>query len=762
MKRSVLSPEEYDFFSLPLGHAISSREVFPVRRIVPDLSHFLQMLPVRICALICSNPDTMEVTLGLLHEATRQREELLCMTCDPGLELQYTDSVSDIFHVLPLCSVPAFVPESSEAERIRHIHLLPASAMTSEKMQEFTKELFAPENKKKHTLLLMLCGNLAPLLVAEVMALYPATVIDGTVFFEQAGFYDYCTFRETGPQQDSLVRTLQDYHRLKQKSAFLESMLDQLELPVVAGYANGSLLGANQSLLRFSGYKHHELLALTLSDLVCEDYEAVLENVFISLLHTGRTQELQVEAKSASGVASLCRLQLFFHGDPGQPLFFFAIFEPVQPSSPVELATVTSRQQFLNRLQFALLRSARQREYAFAVLVMGIDNHAHLLEKIESRNLRDFYANLTKRIGSCLRNLDVPSHLDPEHFSILLDDVTDVIGAVRVAQRIQEETRKPFRLDQQEVLITCSFGVVLAPFSYEHPEDILRDAHTALSRALQRGERQTVVFDDRQNNRAMQYFRIESELKDALRDNEVRMFYQPILDVRTGAMRGVEAFMRWDHKRQGLVRAERFLPFAEYSDIMFELEAWAIRETCTTFARLREQSGKDFFLGLNVSLKNMLRIGFLEELLEVIRVSRLDPRMVLLEVREEWLPQFAERFPVLLQQIRDSGFGVVLDHFDAAKTSLLDLHHLPLRGVKIASSLLQDEHVVGSLVAVAKSAGLCVHVPGLEHREQMTSIRKLDCDFVQGDFIAPAMNAENILQYAAKAVIALEPNSIEG
>ncbi|NLW82731.1 MAG: EAL domain-containing protein [Desulfovibrionales bacterium] len=756
MDHARLSQEEYEFLSSPLENNARWRETLPLRRVHPDLGAFLRDMPVGQCALICTTPEHARATLELLRRGSLDAQIPLLGYVEAMPDPDFAPACAMLPRTgISLFAADAMVPEQlallapAQGRPVRYVHSVDSRTLPAESLYRRAVSLSRLEHGAV-TVLTLLCGPVPPATLACAFLSYPAVVVDSVLYLMDQPRPEAWTSQAAVPEAWDVVAVFRDQHRLQQKSRLLEGILDCVDLPLVAGYADGELMGGNQAFLRLSGYQRADLHAHFLRDLVSREYEAAQETVFEALLATGRGQDLRTELLSASGARIPCRLQLFVHAEDGRPLFFWALYAPEQMAAEPEQEQLTGREQFLIRLQGALQRSIRQKDYAFAVLVMGIDNHGMVMEQVGTRDRDEFAGLLAKRVDRCLRSLDVRAHLDPHHFFILLDDVTDVIGAVRVAQRIQEETRKPFRLGQREMLITCSIGMVLAPFSYENPEEILRDGETALQRAMQRGERQTVVFDDRQNNRAMQFLRIETELRGALLNNEVCMHYQPVMSLQSGAMLGMEAFMRWERKHRGLVRAERFLPFAEHSDIMFELEGWAIRQTCKTLALMQRLCGPGFFLGLNVSLKNMLRIGFLEELAAVIQAHDIDPGTILLEVREAWLPQFAERFPVVLGQVARHGLGVVLDHFNARRTSLLDLHHLPLRGVKLAPSLIEDTNVVKSLVAIAKAAGMHIHVPGLEQAGQIATFRDLGCDFAQGEALAPSMTAEKIQDFAAE------------
>ena len=632
-----------------------------------------------------------------------------------------------------------------DASKICHVHVLQSSQLFRVG-HGGQKPLRAGEHKLNMVFFTLVRTPMQPEALGALLS-SSAVIIDSDVYLRPGSTSEANRQPEATPPADSVLDGFVEYHRLAQKNVFMEEILSQLDTPVLAGYADGRILGGNEAFLNLCGYSRYDLVTRNWTiDLASLDFQALQEKVFASLLATGRTQELHTELQTFKGASVPCNVSVFLHKDEkGRPLFFSAHYNPATSSPDSKSSEPTSSQIFSDSLQLALKRSIRHSDYAFAVLVMGIDNAEQVLLQIEDQ--KTFFELLAKRTVNCLRTLDIPAYLDSEQFFILLDNVTDVIGAVRVAQRIQEETARPFRLGQSELRVTCSFGVVMAPRNYTDEKDILQDAQAALSRAMQRGERQIVIFDDRQNSQAVQFLRIESGLRSALLENEVCMHYQPIMHLETGTISGVEAFMRWNHKRKGLLRAEWFLPFAEHSDVVFELEAWAVRRACSALKRFQQAMGEKFFLGLNVSLKNALRLGFLEELIEVVLEHGLSPASIVLEVREEWLKYYAERFSNVFAEVSKAGVGIVVDHFDATHISLADLHRFPLRGLKLDTALQNDPSVLTSLSSIAKGTGLILVAPGVEDATRLQLLQSHGCTYAQGDALAPVMDETALFDY---------------
>lgn len=756
MNNTFLSSEEFDFFSLPSLNSAERTENFPVRHVSPDLNEFLLLLPIRFCVVICSSVQSVRNFLTALEKQTIIAGDSLVLDragkfdeyWDPARLYIGKDSLFTVDgDIVPAVLDRVLAEQRDSASNVRYVYIPSSSQLLVDNLER-QAEIQTPDQNAPIVFFMLIRASLHPAQLATLLTLQSVIIIDSAIYVNRRSVPE-------ANRQDATLRSaflldgFVDHHRLQQKNSFVEEVLSNLETPVLAGYADGRIMGGNEAFLQLSGYSMFEIMTHNwIADLAGAEFQTLQEEVFSALLATGRKQELYTELQTSSGECMPCQVSMFLHNDDlGHPLFFSAQYHPVT-TPPVEKSEATPRHLFADSLQIALKRSTRQMDYAFAVLVMGVDNIAQILLQIEDE--RTFFDLLAKRTSNCLRTLDIPTHLDSEHFFILLDSVTDVIGAVRVAQRIQEETGRAFRLGQSELHVTCSFGVVMAPKNYTDENDILQDARTALQRAMQRGERQIVVFDERQNSQAVQFLRIESGLRTALLENEVSLHFQPIIRLADGTIRGVEAFMRWDHKRKGLLRAEWFLPFAEHSDVVFELEAWAIRRACSSLKRFQQIMGGKFFLGLNVSLKNALRFGFLEELLEVILEHELEPESIFLEIREPWLKYFADRFSSVFAQVSKAGLGVVLDHFDATHISLVDLHRFPLRGLKLDESLQNNPAVLASLLAIANSTDLFLAAPGVEDATRLPALQEQGCAYAQGDALAPVMDETTLLEYLLK------------
>lgn len=753
MKNAFLSTEEAEFFSAPLLPGPSSTENLYLNRISPDLDSFLATAPTRRCAVICTSPVHANTFLRALNAQGNTAGELLVFDRRPS---QFAGTIPDKAVLAPPlftstgCVNPATRDKLITRKRetsgmIRHV-LFPSEPQLAPDNLENMARAQAQQHAIPVVFFVLFSSPLRPAQLATVLSLYPAVVIDGELFWNQEVIPDTCALLSSAPRSDHILEAYREYHRLVQKNRFLEELLGNLEVPVVAGYADGNILGGNAPFLQLCGYSRHEILVQNwITDLVPLEFSATQESVFESLFATGRAQEMHTELLHASGKRIPCRVRVFPHGGTDQrPAFFSATYEP-ETKLDNHASSPSRRDLFLLQIRSALRRSSRQTRYAFAVLALGIDSATD--SPSPQRQAPQCLPFFTKRITNCLRNLDVLAQFDAEHFFIFLDGAGDIVTTLHIAQRIQEELSKPLVIDQCALHTSCCIGITMGPATYADAGELLDDAQTALNRARQRGENQIALFDDRQNNHALQFLRMEKELHQALHHNDISFRYQPILDLHSETIRGMEAFIRWRHARRGLIPASEFLPIAEHSDIIGDIDMQALRTACATLAKIQRLRGKDFFLGLNVSRKSILRVGFLEDVLQTLRDTGLSPASLRLEIRESWFDEHADQLRLILDQARGMGLGVVLDNFNAAHVSLLDLHQLPLHGLKLDAPLPHAKPVMANLAAIAWNAGLSLTVSKIETQGGIHNLFEQGCTFGQGLALAPVMDETALIGY---------------
>ena len=296
----------------------------------------------------------------------------------------------------------------------------------------------------------------------------------------------------------------------------------------------------------------------------------------------------------------------------------------------------------------------------------------------------------------------------------------------------------PFVLDGHEVFAAASIGIALGGPATEAPEHLLRDADTAMYRAKVRGCRHA-VFDSSMHERAMAALRLENELRRALERGELRVHYQPIVDLADNHTVGLEALVRWEHPTRGLVPPIEFIGLAEETGLIVSLGAWVLEEACRTLLSLPEH----LTLSVNLSGRQLVQADFGEQVAAILKRVALDPARLRLELTESMLIGSGPAAVEALEKLRALGVHLCIDDFGTGYSSLSYLHGLPIDSLKIDRSFIQamseDQRkikIVQSILLLGKGLGIEVVAEGVETAQQAEQLRRMGCERAQGYFFA--------------------------
>jgi EAL domain-containing protein (putative c-di-GMP-specific phosphodiesterase class I) len=329
-----------------------------------------------------------------------------------------------------------------------------------------------------------------------------------------------------------------------------------------------------------------------------------------------------------------------------------------------------------------------------------------------------------------------------------------VLEAVGVADRLQREIARPLRAGGAELWLSASIGVALAePGEEVEPSRLVEDADAAMYRAKERGGDRTELFDMRMRERAVEELSIEQELQHALERGELRLFYQPLVNLESGEMIGVEALIRWDHPERGLLTPDAFLSVAEESGLIVPLGAWAVDEACRRLAdwdRLRGGAAS-FGLALNLGARELTHSDVVQTVLGAVRRAGLDPRRLTIEVTESTAMADREMGFRALRELSEAGVRIAIDDFGTGYSSLDHLREMPADILKIDRSFVAgmasgspDSALVAAAIAMAQALQMVVVAEGIEASEQAADLRELGCPLGQGYLFSRPLPPEEI------------------
>jgi diguanylate cyclase (GGDEF)-like protein len=415
------------------------------------------------------------------------------------------------------------------------------------------------------------------------------------------------------------------------------------------------------------------------------------------------------------------------------------------------LTGLANRALFIDHLKLALGRAQRHDAYQFAVLFLDVDRFKVINDSLGHMAGDQLLVEIARRLETTMRPGDTVSRLGGDEFTILLDDLRDAGEANTVAERLQNELALPCDLGGHEVFTTVSIGITFSAPRYHRPEDMLRDADTAMYRAKQLGKARHEVFDQAMHTHAMDMLGLERDLRRALERQELFLQYQPIVSLDSGALRGFEALVRWRHSERGLIMPEKFIPIAEETGLIIPLGKWVLDEACRQMSRWQQLSPTDEPLAISVNLsgKQFMQPDLLAQIKAVLRETGLDPRSLKLEITESVVMDNVETATRTLEQLRALGVELSIDDFGTGYSSLSYLQHFPVSTLKIDRSFVSritesggTAQIVRTIMNLAQNLGMNVVAEGVETERQREHLRTLECEFGQGYYFSKPMDKD--------------------
>jgi diguanylate cyclase (GGDEF)-like protein/PAS domain S-box-containing protein len=415
------------------------------------------------------------------------------------------------------------------------------------------------------------------------------------------------------------------------------------------------------------------------------------------------------------------------------------------------LTDLPNRALFMDRLMYAVERAKRREDYQFAVLYLDLDRFKDVNDSLGHMIGDKLLIATGRMLEASLRPTDTVARLGGDEFVIMLEDINDVGDATRVAERVLRRLGQPFRLNDHMTSVTASIGIVLSVTGYQRAEDVLRDADIAMYRAKALGKARYEIFDPAMRDRIMERLTLETQLRQALELQELRVFYQPIVSLETGEMSGVEALVRWQHPERDLLSPIDFIPLAEETGLIIPLDRWVMAEACRQLTEWDILTPLDPLLSVsvNISSKQLAEPDLVQVVEDILNGTGLDPHRLKLEITESAIIENHERTADIFQELHALGIQIQIDDFGIGYSSLSYLPRFHLDGLKIAQtfvSMMEKDNnllkIIQSIVMLTHGLGMGVIAEGVETEEQLMSLRALGCEFGQGYLVSRPVSSQ--------------------
>lgn len=415
------------------------------------------------------------------------------------------------------------------------------------------------------------------------------------------------------------------------------------------------------------------------------------------------------------------------------------------------LTALPNRALLLDRLERLIERNRRHPEHKFAVLFVDLDRFKNVNDSMGHTKGDELLIAISHRLRSCLRTMDTVARLGGDEFIILMDEINDVADATNLAERILKELGPLFSIDGQEIYVSASIGIAISNRNYTQPADYLRDTDTAMYRAKSLGKARYQVFDSAMHKNAIASLQMETELRSAIEKNEFTVYYQPIMNLRTKKIVRLEALIRWQHPRRGIVSPLEFIPLAEETNLIFPLGRWVLETVCRQIKTWQNEGRQTVPVAFNFSAKQFEQKDLVPMIKEILKDTGITGNDISIEITESIAMHDVSMSIVILNELRALGIKIAIDDFGVGYSSLGSLKLFPIDELKIDRSFIHDvienpdkAAIAKAIIVMAHSLGYSVTGEGIETKAQLEFLIKQNCDEGQGLYFAPALTRDEV------------------
>ena len=572
-------------------------------------------------------------------------------------------------------------------------------------------------------------------------------------------------FRFLGDGAD-LKRQREDQERLRQAGA----VFDCTREGVLVSDRSGVIVHVNRALVEITGYTPEEVLGRRPSMFKSGRHgPEFYQTVFKSLQDHGNWHGEIWNRRKSGEIYPQWQTVRAITDAKGQVSHYVAVFSDISAIKKSQtdlvrlahhdpLTDLPNRLLFTDRAEQALAFS-RRHNCGCALLLIDLD-HFKIINDSLGHNVGDL---LLKAVGDRLqsvfgKNFTV-ARLGGDEFAVLAESCAQVAQAVVMAQQVLELMKGAFEVDKHPLFVSASIGISVFPGDALNAEQLLRNADSALFKAKSAGREGYALYSEELTTHAQYRVEVASDLRRALERHELRVFYQPVHDLRTSRLIGVEALVRWEHPQRGLLTPGEFIPVAERTGLIAEIDAWVLEQACLQMRQWQSSGIHLSFVAVNISSRLFTRPELYTLVSTVLADTGLDPALLELEVTESAVMEDSHVALEQMHRLRALGLRLAIDDFGTGFSSLLRLKQLPVQKLKIDQGFVaglpqdnDDAAIVRAVIALAQSMGLQVHAEGIEQVEQAQFLLDFNCDLGQGYWFGRPVPAQELDWQRAPAI----------
>ena len=431
------------------------------------------------------------------------------------------------------------------------------------------------------------------------------------------------------------------------------------------------------------------------------------------------------------------------------------------------LTDLANRALLLDRVGHAF---KRQRS-PFALLFLDLDNFKNVNDSFGHAAGDELLKGVAARLRTCLRPTDTAARLGGDEFALLLEETRRPDEAIEVAERVLRAMSQPFHLDERESFTQTSIGIAMSTL-VEATDELLRNADIAMYQAKQRGKGTYVVFEPNMHEEALERTELEADLRGAVARDQLLLHYQPIIELASGRIVGLEALLRWDHPDRGVLAPNRFVEIAEESGLIHPIGEWVIDEASRQLAAWQREFPREepLTMAINLSGRQLENVAILDQIRNLPAAAGVEPSSLLLEITETVMVKNAEKTVEMLTELRQLGAQIAVDDFGMGYSSLHYLHSFPIDLLKVAKPFVdgvaRDEQKAAftrTIMDLCRTLGLTALAEGVESDAQAEVLRNLKCKLGQGFYLSrPLDDADTTALLAQGGSLGRYANEVAG
>lgn len=523
-------------------------------------------------------------------------------------------------------------------------------------------------------------------------------------------------------------------------------------------------LEANQMACRSLGYSREEFLGMSLERIIAperldETLEALRQllaqgHASFETVHIARDgSKIPVEVNVRVFMLNRTRVALSVARDiterkrAEERIYHLAYYDT--------LTELPNRALFIDRVAWGIVQ-ARRSQMAAAVIFLDLDRFSTINDTLGSEVGDRLLQGVAQRLTGSLRETDVAARVGGDDFAVLAL-VAHAEDGARVAENLLEALRPAFEIDDHQLYVTASIGVSTYPYDGDDPHNLLKNAGAAMQLAKEQGGNSYQFFTPSMHTLGLKRLLLQSNLRRALERREFVLHYQPQVEAETGKTIAVEALIRWQNPERGLVAPGEFIPLAEDTGLIVPIGEWVLRTACSQCKSWQKLGFPQARVSINLSARQFQQPNLVQLIADALAGSKLDPNCLELELTENVVMKNPEQAAATLRRLKEIGVRISLDDFGTGYSSLSYLKNLPIDGLKIDRSFVRDltsdpndAAIIMAVITLAHSLKLKVIAEGVENEEQLSFLRLLRCDAVQGYFYSRPMPAEAVREWLFK------------